>query len=55
MAKKKKNVKVGKIKGVDIVMNSSNKMNRSMPEVSTGCGSHGKKKYSRKKKHKSQD
>lgn len=46
-------VKLGTLKGNDMLLNSKNKLNKSMPEVSRGCGAHkSKKQYTRKAKHK---
>lgn len=53
MAKKQKKQKKMIISGKEIVANSANKENKSMPHVSTGTGRHkSKKDYTRKKKHK---
>jgi len=42
-----------KISGIDLILNSANKENKSMPHVSSGTGAHKSiKDYSRKIKHK---
>lgn len=48
MGKKKKTEKIGTIKFADLVINASDKMNRSMQEVYHGTGSwDNKKNYKR--------
>jgi hypothetical protein len=42
-----------RIKGIDLLINSSDKMSTHIPAVRTGCGAHKSiKKYTRKEKHK---
>jgi len=51
MSKKKKTTNVGTIKGVDLLLNSANKMGAHDPLVRTGTGIHkSKKQYDRKGK-----
>ena len=49
MAKKKIKKEIIVLSGKKALINSANKLNRSMPEVSRGCGVVGDKKYNRKK------
>ena len=43
---------VGSINAMDLFLNASGKMNRSMDIVKVGCGTHkDKKKYDRKNKN----
>jgi len=49
----KMKTKSKKISGIDLILNSANKENKSMPHVSSGTGAHKSiKDYSRKIKHK---
>lgn len=50
MSKRKK--EVIKLSGKTAFINSANKLNRSMPEVSRGCGIIGDTKYNRNKSKK---
>ena len=53
MAKKKKAPKDMKIDMTDMMLNSANKQNKSMPSVYGGTGAHkSKRDYTRKEKHK---
>ena len=49
MKKRKINKEVLILDGKKALIHSANKLNRSMPEVSRGCGVVGDKKYNRKK------
>lgn len=43
------NIKIGEIKGIELLKNSKNKLSSHLPEVGRGCGAHGDKKYNRSK------
>jgi|GEM_PF-5878897 len=42
-------IKLGEVKGVDLLKNSKDKLSTHIPEVGRGCGAHGDKKYNRSK------
>lgn len=42
-------IKLGGIKGIDLLKNSKDKLSTHLPEVGRGCGAHGDKKYNRSK------
>ncbi len=42
-------IKLGNVKGIDLLKASKNKLSTHMPEVGRGCGAHGDKKYNRAK------
>jgi hypothetical protein len=42
-------MKIGRVKGIDLLKSSKNKLGTHLPEVSRGCGTHGDKKYNRRK------
>ena len=42
-------IKLGEVKGVDLLKNSKDKLSTHLPEVGRGCGAHGDKKYNRSK------
>lgn len=42
-------IKLGSVKGIDLLKSSKDKLSTHMPEVGRGCGAHGEKKYNRAK------